>query len=205
MKFTKLFRAVALGIAVALASAATGMAQNIGLYSPGDISASGVLVFPAATTNTFYTYATTNGVQNGVIVTNSYGTPSITAGSNTNLLSLPVADFDYCGLTFALTGTATSTNALSIYKSFDNGNTFEATPTFSYTAIAPGAAGYLTNASLDIHGVTTLGFLVKSSGTTFGTNALLEINLKAPRSQTQQAGINNGSSPGKPNAVPNFP
>jgi hypothetical protein len=172
----KIFLAILTVAALAIASTAT--AQNIGLYR---ILSGGTTTVPAGVTNQI--------VVGGV--TNQYGLP----GTATNLAQ-SVQDYNTAGLTISLTGTATSTNSVLIYKSFDNGTTYEANPSFSYTGIAPGAAAWSTNASLTLTDVTTLGFVVKSSGTTDATNVLVELNLKAPRQQVQAAGIyNSGSGP----------
>lgn len=170
-------------------------AQDAGLYTA---VSGGTLVLPSGSTNTVWVYALTNGVQNGVITTNRYGLP----GTSSNL-TLNVSDYDYAGLTFGLTGTATSTNSLLIYKSFNNGTTYESVASFQYLNIAPGAAAYATNASLDIHGVSRLAFVLQSSGTTFGTNILLQMNFKAPVLQTIGR-TPGGKTPGSPILVPGW-
>lgn len=182
----------------ALLFAPSAHAQLNGLYQ---YLTGGTIVIPSNSTNTFYSYTLTNGVQNGVIVTNLFGAP----GTSTNL-AVNVSEYDYVGLTIAFTGTATSTNTLLLYKSFDNGANYESAATFSYVA-TPGAAAYVTNAALDIHGVTHLAFVSRANGTvassTFASNAVVELNLKSPRLGFQQAGIGNGKNPGTPIVVPN--
>lgn len=175
----------------------SALAQNTGLYSA---IGGGAVVIPAGTTNKVYVYTLTNGVPNGTITTNTYGNP----GTATNL-TLNVQDYDYAGLVFTFTGTATSTNDLLVYRSYDNGATYEANAGFSYTGLAPGAATYVTNALLDVRGVSRLAFVIKSAGTTYATNAAIKLNLKAARLQTSAAGLNNSGGVGTPIAVPNFP
>jgi hypothetical protein len=187
-----------------LAATIPAQAQVAGLYpvlmSTAPTNGTGQsIVFPANSTNQVFVYTLTNGVANGVIVTNNYGNP----GTATNL-ALNITSYDYVGLTWGFTGTATSTNSLLIYKSFDNGANYETTASFQYLNIAPGAAGWVTNASLDVHGVSTLAFVVKSSGTTAGTNNVLEVNLKSPQLFVTPPG-NYGKTPGTPITVPNFP
>lgn len=158
----------------------------------------GAVVFPAATTNVAWVYTLTNGVPTGVITTNTYGNP----GTATNL-ALTVANYDYAGFTWAFTGTATSTNSLLIYRSKDGVN-YESTASFQYLNVAPGAASYTTNVTLDIHGDYSLAFVVRSSGTTFATNNTISLNLKSPQFFTLPPG-NYGRTPGTPITVPNFP
>jgi hypothetical protein len=171
MKTTKLF----LTIAALVVGIITASAQQAGVYP---LLSGYTTVLPAASTNVAIVYSTViaGGVTNNVIQTNTFGLP----GTSTNLV-LPVSQFDYAGLTFAFTGTATSTNDLLIFKSFDRGATYEPTPSFTFTNLAPGAAAYLTNGALDIHGVNALGFVIKNKGTTIATNVLLEINLKSQK------------------------
>ena len=196
-KFLKLLGiGLLLGLLATLALPTVSRAQTVpGLYQ---FQAGGNVVIPALTTNVFWVYPTTNGVPTGVIITNTPGLP----GSGTNLV-LNVSQFDYAGLTITLTGTATSTNTFLLYKSMDNGATYEANATFQYTNIAPGAASFTTNAYLDLHGVTQLALVSKSTGTTFATNALVELNLKSSLILSTQPG-NYGKTPGTPISVPNF-
>lgn len=199
------FRKFRILLASALALGALSVqAQIAGLYTPLSTTAtnsgtSQSSVIPATSTNLVYTYYFTNGVANGVIATNNIGNP----GTATNM-AVNIQNYDYVGLTFGYTGTATSTNSLLVYKSFDNGANYETAATFQYLTLAPGAAGWVTNASLDVHGVTTLAFQVKNSGTTAATNVVLELNLKSAQLFTVPPG-NYGSVPGKPITVPNFP
>jgi len=132
----------------------------------------GMATLPPTTTNTFWTASSTN-------VYNSPGVGSL--APNTNLLLLNVASDGDAGLTFAFTGTATSTNGLLIYPSYDKGLTYSSIPIWSCQNIAPGAAAFETNADLDLKTVTTLAFVAQSTGTTPATNALLEVFLKSPK------------------------
>lgn len=160
------------GIAVSLAQSVltfNASAQSSGVYK---VFTGGTTIFPASSTNKY--------VVGGV--TNVWGAP----GSATNTVQT-VGDYDYVGLTWGFTGTATSTNDLLVYKSFDNGVTFETNPSFTYTNIAPGAAAFVTNASLDVHAVTHIAIVSRSRGTTDGTNQLVEFNLKMPRVQSTPA------------------
>ena len=145
-------------------------AQEARVYTIGGLDG-GDAVIPASKTNTVYFDSSTN----------------IWGNANTSSnLTLTVADFDYVGLTYSQTGTATSTNILSIFKSMNNGVTYEANASYSYT-VAPGAAAYATNALLDLRGCTHIAFTIRSTGTTAATNALLQVNLKAPKTQTRPA------------------
>ena len=203
MKFKNHLFAVATFLAIALGTA-TAPAQISAVYpavANTAITTNGTsvaLVFPANSTNLTYSYAYTNGVLNGVITTNQYGLP----GTTTNL-ALTVANYDYVGFTWSLTGTATSTNSLLIYRSKD-GVYYEATPSFQYLNIAPGAATFTTNATLNVQGDSTLAFVVKSSGTTGTTNNTVSLNLKSQQFFTLPPG-NYGRTPGTPITVPNFP
>ena len=187
-----------------LACALPAHALIPGLYAPvmstAPTNGTGAgIVLPPSTTNQLVSATLTNGVFNGVTTTNFVGLP----GTGTNL-ALSVDTFDYVGLTWSFMGTATSTNALLAYKSFDYGLTYEAIPSFQYTGIVPGAASFATNASLDVHGVTTLAFVFKNSGTTASSNNIVELNLKSAQLYTIPPG-NYGKTPGTPIVVPNFP
>ena len=195
--FKLLFTVIMLGLFAALALPTIATAQTVpGLYQ---FQSGGNVVIPAASTNVYYIYATTNGVPTGVVTTNTPGLP----GTSTNNI-LNVSQFDYAGLTITLTGTATSTNSFYLYKSFDNGATYEANASFQYLNIAPGAAAYTTNAALDVHGVTQLALVSTSTGTTYATNAAVKLNCKSALILTTPPG-NYGKTPGTPIVVPNFP
>ena len=122
---------------------------------------------------------TTNVISVGLVSTNTYGLP----GTSTNLFQ-SVQEFDYVGLTWSrATG---SNDTLQVFKSHDNGVTFEAIPSFSYTGPAASAA-FETNITLDVHGVSTLGFVIKNAGNVDLTNTLLEVNLKLNKILTRYA------------------
>jgi hypothetical protein len=158
--------------------------QAAGTYSLfGTTGLTNLTSIPINTTNTFFTYATNGAVAN----TNTFSSPGGILSANTNLLMFNVSEFDYCSITFGLTGTATSTNSLLAYPSYDNGATFAAVPILQYLNIAPGAAAFITNSVPDIHGVTHLAFVLRSTGTTPGTNALGEITFKSNKVATRQA------------------
>lgn len=185
--------ALLIGLFAAIAPPAN--AQIAGIYPA---ISGGAVVFPANSTNVAWVYTLTNGVPNGVITTNTYGLP----GTATNL-TLSTANYDYVGFTWAFTGTATSTNSVLIYRSKDGVN-YESTASFQYLNIAPGAAAFVTNATLDIHGDASLAFVIRSSGTTAATNNSVSLNLKGPQFFTLPPG-NYGRTPGTPITVPNFP
>ena len=143
--------------------------------------------------------ATTNQTIVGTI-TNNFGNP----GTATNFV-LNVGQYDHVGFTFTATGIAATTNVtVSLYKSFNNGISYEANPSFTYANINIGAATYTTNADLDVHGVTHLALVTKIIGTGGTTNTYISLNLKAPLDLSIAPG-NYGVTPGTPIAVPNFP
>jgi hypothetical protein len=123
--------------------------------------------------------ATTNTVAIGLTSTNTYGLP----GTATNLAQ-DVSEYDYVGLTWSRA--AGSNDTLQVFKSHDGGTSYEAIPSFSYAGPLASAA-FETNTTLDVHGVTTLGFVIKNAGAIDDTNTLLEINLKLPKNQTRYA------------------
>lgn len=120
--------------------------------------------------------------------TNVYNSPAgRNSIANTNLMTFNVSEFDYPALTWAFTGTATSTNSLLIYPSYDKGRTFAVVPIWQALNIAPGAADFETNAAIDAHSVTTLAVVIRNTGTTLATNALVEFNLKSPKFGAKEA------------------
>ena len=123
--------------------------------------------------------ATTNTLAIGLTSTNTYGLP----GTATNLAQ-DVSEYDYVGLTWSRA--AGSNDTLQVFKSHDGGTSYEAIPSFSYAGPLASAA-FETNTTLDVHGVTTLGFVIKNAGAIDDTNTLLEINLKLPKNQTRYA------------------
>jgi hypothetical protein len=160
MKFTKTILVTAI-LAVATLTAS---AQKAGLYQ----------TFNGGTTR--LVAGTTNSIATGTNAAVQYGLP----GTSTNIAQT-VGEFDYVGLTWSFTG---STNAtLKLYKSFDNGLTYEANPSFSYS----GSGTFATNASIDVHSVTHLGVVLANVGTLDATNHVLEFNLKSPKMLWKQA------------------
>ena len=182
-RFSRLFSPLTLMLSLAaslLVLAPATQAQNVGLYviEPGSSN-----VVLNASTNVFIIGTTTN----------TYGLPAATNG-----LTATVSDFDFVGLTFQENNlNAASTNfSLSIYRSYDFGTTYETTPYYTYSTTTASSQTICTN--LDIHAVTKLGFVFANAGASIATNVLLELNLKAARVQTQQAGVSTGVSPGVP-------
>jgi hypothetical protein len=159
----------------------------------------GLYSFLSGGTSQLYQNTTNQSIVAGV--TNNWGAP----GTSTNWV-MNVSQCDYAGFTFTATGVSAQTTNVSValYKSFDNGNSYEALPTFSYTNINIGAATYTTNAALDIHGVTHLALRTSVLGTAGTTNTFITLNLKAPAIYSTPPG-NYGKTPGTPIAVPNFP
>ena len=159
-------------------------AQTVpGLYT--FFSGSGL---PAASSNQ-YTNSTS---------TNTWGIQ----GTSTNFL-INVSSCDYAGLTITGAGANTTSNLVTFYKSFDNGATFESTPTFSYAQSFTAGAVTTTTASLDVHGVTHLALVMGPVGSAAITNAAIKLNLKAPLVY-MTAPVGQGKV-GTPIAVPNFP
>jgi hypothetical protein len=155
---------------ITLGIAFTASAQKAQTYTLAGLTG-GTAVIPIASTNTFNpTSASTNtfNVPNGATFV-------------TNTLSLTCSEFDKPAVTFAFTGTATSTNSIAVYRSYDDGRSYEAVPTFSATGIAPGAASFITNAVIDATGASSIALKVTGTGTTASTNALLEVRLKSPK------------------------
>jgi hypothetical protein len=211
MKFTKSFLAAAFGIAVAMGVAAPTMAQTIGVYAPGPF-AGGTVVIPQFTTNTFYVYSLTNGVQNGTITTNTYS--AVPTGGNTNL-TVNVAGYENVGITLQFTESAYNTNSpvgLVVYRSGNYGVTFETTPYQSFTNILLAASApytYTLFTNVPCYGASTLGFsfinIPNPSGVVgYVTNALLNVTLKGNTVQTVPAGISIGNNPFKPIGNTNF-
>src|ERR1039458_1974281 len=101
-----------------LAITSPAPAQNV----PGIYTFFSGVTLPGATSNTYTNAPGATGY------TNTWGAQ----GTSTNLL-IAVSSCDYAGLTITGAGATTSTNIVSLYKSNDNGATFESTPSFSYT------------------------------------------------------------------------
>lgn len=203
MKFNRFFLSVALGVACCLGAAAPAVAQVPGLYSPASIQAGGTVVIAPASTNVLWTYILTNGVQTGVIITNTYNWPaSNSVAQNTNLLSVNIPEYDYVGITWSYTSGSNAT--LNVYASRDNGQTYGTTPIFTSSGSAAASTAWITNALIDVHGASTLGFAIQNPSTVPITNLLTEINLKATRIWKMEAGANNGVTPGPVTHVPGF-
>ena len=213
MKFTKSFLSAAFGIAVAIGITSPTMAQTIGVYVPGPLGG-GTIVLPQFTTNTFYVYSLTNGVQNGTITTNTTYA-AVPTGGYTNL-SVNVAGCDNVGFTGQWTETTVNTNlavGVKIYRSFNYGVTYETTPGFELTNIVLAAnapATYTICTNLYVPGVTTLGLAVYNNSVTnattvgYVTNVTINFNIKGNTVQTIPAGISIGNNPFKPIGNTNF-
>jgi hypothetical protein len=150
-------------------------------YSVGTLMPGGRTVIPPLSTNTFLAYSTvvsnTNGVlyTNIVTTTNTFNTPQgINIAANTNLWMFNAIGFTNVQVEFALTGTASSANTLSIYQSQDQGNTFELSPIWQSVSIAPGAATFGTNFILYVPDGGVLAFVIANTGSTVASNAVLE-------------------------------
>lgn len=129
-------------------------------------------VFTGGTT-TLQPYTTNTYVYGGV--TNRFGAP----GTSTNI-AVNVSQYDTIGMTFKFTGTATSTNALYLYRSMDEGASYLAAPFFSITGIVPGAAAYQTNVAISVSGCSHIAIRTENIGSTYATNVDLSFYLKAP-------------------------
>lgn len=170
MKFNRFILAL-IALAVLAIAAQSALAQKSGLYN---IVSGGVL--PTLTTNQIVT----SGVTNQAGSTTSY-TPTGSTFVQT------VAEYDNVGLTWSFTFPTGSTNGvahLSVYKSFDNGQTYEVNPSFTYVptptaALAPGT--WTTNTSLSVAGVTHLAFSLDNNTVGFISNVVLRVNLKSPK------------------------
>lgn len=204
MKLITKLLAVAALTCLALADA---QAQNNGLYAP--LGNGGIMVLPGQSTNVILTYATTNGVPTGVITTNIFGIPSTTSN-----LTMAVSEYDYNGVTVSWLGNTGSTNGVigvQIFRSYNNGASFDPSPAFTLTnipAATAGATAVLIATNLDVHSVTTLAFNVLNTAPnatpSFGwvSNFVFTVNLKAPSVKIQPAS-NPGRNPGTPIVVPN--
>ena len=169
MKISKLILA-GLAAAAMVAVAPRADAQKVGLYQL------------LSGTTTINTLATNQFIVGGV--TNQLGNPAAYTPTGSNLVQT-VGEYDYVGLTWKSSNPVGSTNGLvnlKVYKSFDNGATYEALPSFTYsytpTAIL-GAGSFSTNVYLDVHGVSHLAFSLDNNTVGYITNVLLEVNCKA--------------------------
>jgi len=172
LKIVSAIAALAAGIFAASAQPLTpawaGYRDDLIVALPLD----GTATFPANTTNTFWTATTTN----------VYNSPSgANVAANTNLFLFNIDETDDVGFTWAFIGTATSTNSLLIYPSYDKGRTYSTVPIWQANNIAPGAANFITNAALVLPDVTTLCIVAQSSGTTGSVSNLCELFLKTPK------------------------
>lgn len=178
--------------------------QVAGVYSPNSIGSGGLLVVPASSTNTFLTYALTNGVQTGAWTTNNngvaYNVPSSFA-TQTNL-TVNVSSYDYVGFTWAYQAGSNAT--VDVYASYDNAVSWGSNKFASYSGQAAPSGQWTTNVLLDCRGITHLGFVQKNAGTMALSNVLLNVNLKSSTIYTLPPG-NYGRTPGTPITVPNFP
>ena len=128
--------------------------------------------------------------------TNTWGAQ----GSTTNFL-INVSAFDYAGLTITGAGSSTTTNQVSLFKSFDNGATFESPASFIYGLSYTSGTVTTTSASLDLHGVTHLALVMGPVGAASVTNASITLNLKSPWVYATPP-LSYGKSPGTPIVVP---
>jgi hypothetical protein len=146
-------------------------AQQAGLHYVETSLSGGSSRIPAGTTNV---------IANGLTSTNIYGLPS----TITNLC-LSVREFDYVG--FHWSYGVGSNAAVMVFKSFDNGATYEDNPSFLFSGPATSSSAFSTNALLDVHGVTHLAFVLQNASTIDESNALVKINLKSPKFGAKQA------------------
>ena len=158
MKFTKSIFTIAI-LAIAGTLAANG--QIAGVYPIGTLNG-GINRILAATTNTAAV---------GLSSTNTYGLP----GTSTNLVQ-SVAEYQTVGLTWSYGAGSNAT--LQVFKTFDNGTTFEANPSFSYSGPAASSAAFSTNVSISVTDCTGIGFVLKNASNLDLTNVLVEVNLK---------------------------
>src|SRR5664279_4438242 len=113
--------------------------------------------------NTPGLYAFFSGVTLPGASSNQYTTSTSTntwgaQGTATNF-TISVASCDYVGLTITGAGATTTSNLVTLYKSYDNGATFDATP-FSYAQSFTSGTVTTTTASLDVHGMTHLALVM---------------------------------------------
>jgi hypothetical protein len=167
------------GLIIFLFSFAT-FAQEAKLYT----------IFSGNTETVFGTNGGAGGWTNTVIiagVTNQYGSPRAFTITVSNLMQ-KVYEFDNVGLTIKFNGITSTTNGnvnFKIYKSYDEGNVFELTPSFAYTFVTAGAVSYQTNGNLSVSGVTTLGISFDNESSDYITNLLLEFKPKATKVMTR--------------------
>lgn len=142
---------------------------------------------PATSTNVAVSSMTlsTSMNTNTIVSTNTWNVPAgYNIAANNNLMTVRCGESTNASVTYALTGTASSSGNLFVYQSQDSGRTFNPTPLWNAQSIAPGAAQYGTNFVLTFAPGTTLGFAFGNSGSTIETNVLLEVTTTAPKTYT---------------------
>jgi hypothetical protein len=174
MKPNRIFLALAfcLGLA-AVAPRVEAQKAQVYTYLSG-----GNTIIPTLATNQF--------VVSGI--TNQFGSPTSYFPTASNMVAT-VAEYNDVGLTWGFVAPVGSTNAtvnLKIYKSFDNGVSYESTPSFSYaitpTAINAAAGTVLgTNLDLSVPGVSHLAFSLDNNTAGYVTNVVLKLNDKSPK------------------------
>jgi hypothetical protein len=140
----------------------------------------GVITLLNGGTTTVQAGLTNNFIVSGT--TNQFGSVWQAGITSSNLMQ-SVAEYNTVGLTWQFKGLADTTNAviaLKVYKSFDNGVSFEDNPSFTYscTPAAPGSVSWTTNQSITVTDTTTLGFTVENHCADYITNVVLKVNLK---------------------------
>lgn len=116
----------------------------------------------------------TNVVAQGLSSTNTYGLP----GTSSNLI-VNVSEYDKVGFTWSYT--AGSNVTARIFKSYDNAQTFELVPSYTYSSPAASSSAFQTNALLDVTGCTHVGLTFGNASTIDATNLWAAFNLKSPR------------------------
>lgn len=145
-------------------------------YQFGDIGLTNQLSILGPSTNT-YIYQSPSG---GAITTNSFNSPASSLSPNTNLFDFSCGRFGAGQFTLSFTGSATSTNDFLFLPSYDGGHTFAPTPLLTFSNISPGAATFYTNGrTAALAGVTDLGLVLRSRGTTPITNVLFELQFSS--------------------------
>ena len=141
-------------------------------------------------TETVFGSATNQFVVAGV--TNQFGSPTAATITLSNMV-MPVYEFDNFGVTWGFTWPVGSTNApvnLKMFKSYDNAQTFEASPSYTW-AITPNAAGapgtWITNANLSATNATHVAFTVENAASGHISNLILRVNLKSVKYGARQA------------------
>ena len=170
-----------------LAATAPVPAQNV----PGVYTFFSGVTLPGASSNQYTNAPGATGY------TNTWGAQ----GTSTNFL-ISVASCDYAGLTITGAGATTTSNLVTLYKSYDNGVTFDATP-FSYAQSFTSGTVTTTTASLDVRGMTHLALVMGPVGTGNITNAAIKLFLKSSAIYAIPP-ANFGRTPGHPISVPTW-